>query len=49
MARFYQTFIKNVLMPDGSNPDVLRYYANDFLRMAFPRQDLSVYEVSRVG
>ncbi|XP_072704248.1 E3 ubiquitin-protein ligase rnf213-alpha-like isoform X2 [Ciconia boyciana] len=45
VARFYQTFIKNVLMPDGSNPDVLRYYANDFLRMAFPGQDLSVYEI----
>ncbi|XP_075580950.1 E3 ubiquitin-protein ligase rnf213-alpha-like [Pelecanus crispus] len=44
-ARFYQTFIKKVLMPDGSNPDMLRYYANDFLRMAFPGQDLSVYEI----
>ncbi|KAM9258624.1 E3 ubiquitin-protein ligase rnf213-alpha-like [Morus bassanus] len=45
VARFYQTFIKNVLVPDGSNPDMLRYYANDFLRMAFPGQDLSVYEI----
>ncbi|XP_042653147.1 E3 ubiquitin-protein ligase rnf213-alpha-like [Tyto alba] len=45
VARFYQTFIKNVLMPDVSNPDMLRYYANDFLRMAFPGQDPSVYEI----
>ncbi|XP_063178349.1 E3 ubiquitin-protein ligase rnf213-alpha-like isoform X3 [Chroicocephalus ridibundus] len=49
VARFYQSFIKNILMPDGSHPDVLRYYANDFLRMAFPGQDLPVYEIlSRV-
>ncbi|KAM6032909.1 E3 ubiquitin-protein ligase rnf213-alpha-like isoform 2-T2 [Chlamydotis macqueenii] len=45
VARFYQTFIKNVLLPDGSNPDMVRSYANDFLRMAFPGQDLSVYEI----
>ncbi|KAM6364551.1 LOW QUALITY PROTEIN: E3 ubiquitin-protein ligase rnf213-alpha-like [Pluvialis apricaria] len=45
VARFYQTFNKNVLMPDSSDPDVLRCYANDFLRMAFPGQDLSVYEL----
>ncbi|XP_074936539.1 E3 ubiquitin-protein ligase rnf213-alpha-like, partial [Phalacrocorax aristotelis] len=45
VARFYQTFIKNVSMPDGNNPDMLRYYANDFLRMAFPGQDLPVYEI----
>lgn len=47
MARFYQTFIKNALLPDGSDLDVLRCYANDFLRLAFPGQDLSVYEVGR--
>ncbi|KAM6032782.1 uncharacterized protein LJ206_002137 isoform 3-T3 [Theristicus caerulescens] len=45
VAKFYQTFIKNCLMPDGSKPDLLRYYANDFLRMAFPGQDLAVYEI----
>ncbi|XP_061299174.1 E3 ubiquitin-protein ligase RNF213-like [Pezoporus flaviventris] len=45
VARFYQTFIKNILTPDSSNPDMLRCYANDFLRMAFPGQDFSVYEV----
>ncbi|KAM6394866.1 E3 ubiquitin-protein ligase rnf213-alpha-like [Rhynochetos jubatus] len=45
VARFYQTFIKNVWMPDGSNPGVLRFYAKDFLRMAFPGQDLPVYEI----
>jgi len=49
VTRFYQSFIKNVLMPEGSNLDVLRCYANDFLRMAFPGQDLAVYEVTRVG
>ncbi|XP_074663829.1 E3 ubiquitin-protein ligase rnf213-alpha-like isoform X2 [Strix aluco] len=45
VARFYQTFIKNVWMPDGSTPDMLHYYANDFVRMAFPGQDDSVYEI----
>lgn len=48
MVRFYQAFIKNVLMPDGSDLEVLRSYIDDFLRMAFPQQDLSVYEVRRV-
>ncbi|XP_009695289.1 PREDICTED: E3 ubiquitin-protein ligase RNF213-like [Cariama cristata] len=45
VARFYPTFVKNILMPDGSNLDMLRCYANDFLRMAFPGQDFSVYEI----
>ncbi|XP_009867566.1 PREDICTED: E3 ubiquitin-protein ligase RNF213-like, partial [Apaloderma vittatum] len=42
VATFYQTFMENVLMPD---PDVLPYYVNDFLRMAFPGQDHSLYEI----
>ncbi|XP_063997715.1 E3 ubiquitin-protein ligase rnf213-alpha-like [Pogoniulus pusillus] len=45
LARFYQSFIKNVSMPDGSNQEALRCYASDFLRMAFPGQDLAVYEL----
>lgn len=35
-------------MPDGSNPEVMQYYTNDFLRMTFPGQALSVYEVNGV-
>ncbi|XP_068024256.1 E3 ubiquitin-protein ligase rnf213-alpha-like [Melanerpes formicivorus] len=45
VVRFYQSFIKSNLMPGGSKPEVLRCYANDFLRMAFPGQDLAVYEI----
>ncbi|KAM6439343.1 E3 ubiquitin-protein ligase rnf213-alpha-like isoform 2-T2 [Rhynochetos jubatus] len=44
-AKVFQGLIKNVLMPDGSNPDMMRCYTNDFLRMTFPGQDLSVYEI----
>ncbi|KAM6240959.1 E3 ubiquitin-protein ligase rnf213-alpha-like [Porphyrio hochstetteri] len=45
VARFYQSIIKNIVMPDGSNLDMLCYYTNDFLRMAFPGQDVSIYEI----
>ncbi|XP_065501150.1 E3 ubiquitin-protein ligase rnf213-alpha-like [Caloenas nicobarica] len=44
-AKLFQELIKNVLMPDGSNPEVMQCYTNDFLRMTFPGQDLSVYEI----
>ncbi|XP_026713188.1 E3 ubiquitin-protein ligase rnf213-alpha-like [Athene cunicularia] len=44
-AKLFQEQIKNVLMPDGSSPEVMQYYTNDFLRMTFPGQDLSVYEI----
>ncbi|XP_014821245.1 PREDICTED: E3 ubiquitin-protein ligase RNF213-like [Calidris pugnax] len=44
-AEFFQTQIKNVLTLDGSNPEMMQRYANDFLRMTFPGQDLSVYEI----
>ncbi|XP_074672203.1 E3 ubiquitin-protein ligase rnf213-alpha-like isoform X1 [Strix aluco] len=44
-AKLFQTLIKNVLMPDGSSPEVIQCYTNDFLRMTFPGQDLSVYEI----
>lgn len=47
-AKFFQELIRNVLMPDGSNPEVMQYYTNDFLRMTFPGQALSVYEVNGV-
>ncbi|XP_026723315.1 E3 ubiquitin-protein ligase rnf213-alpha-like [Athene cunicularia] len=45
VARFYQNIIKNVWMPDDCTPNMLRYYANDFVRMAFPGQYDSVYEI----
>ncbi|XP_026723294.1 E3 ubiquitin-protein ligase rnf213-alpha-like [Athene cunicularia] len=45
VARFYQNIIKNVWMPDDRTPNMLCYYANDFVRMAFPGQDNSVYEI----
>ncbi|KAM4682179.1 E3 ubiquitin-protein ligase rnf213-alpha-like isoform 3-T3 [Amazona ochrocephala] len=44
-AKLFQELIKNVLIPDGSNPEMMQCYTNDFLRMTFPGQDLSVYEV----
>ncbi|XP_062471288.1 E3 ubiquitin-protein ligase rnf213-alpha-like [Pezoporus occidentalis] len=44
-AKLFQELIKNVLIPDGSNPEMMQCYTNDFLRMNFPGQDLSVYEV----
>ncbi|XP_029898687.1 E3 ubiquitin-protein ligase rnf213-alpha-like isoform X1 [Aquila chrysaetos chrysaetos] len=44
-AKFFQTLIKDVLMPDGSNSEMMQCYTNDFLRMTFPGQDLSVYEI----
>ncbi|KAM6211439.1 E3 ubiquitin-protein ligase rnf213-alpha-like [Sarcoramphus papa] len=44
-AKLFQALIKNVLMPDGSNPEMMQCYTNDFLRMTFPGQDLSVYEI----
>ncbi|XP_074996114.1 E3 ubiquitin-protein ligase rnf213-alpha-like isoform X2 [Calonectris borealis] len=44
-AKLFQELIKNVLMPDGSNPEMMQSYTNDFLRMTFPGQDLSVYEI----
>ncbi|KAM9300337.1 E3 ubiquitin-protein ligase rnf213-alpha-like [Morus bassanus] len=44
-AELFQGLIKNVLMPDGSNPKMMQCYTNDFLRMTFPGQDLSVYEI----
>ncbi|KAK4830964.1 hypothetical protein QYF61_014423 [Mycteria americana] len=43
-TKLFQALIKNVLMPDGSNPEMMQAYTNDFLRMTFPGQDLSVYE-----
>ncbi|XP_074786497.1 E3 ubiquitin-protein ligase rnf213-alpha-like [Athene noctua] len=45
VARFYQNIIKHVWMPDDRTPNMLCYYANDFVRMAFPGQDNSVYEI----
>ncbi|XP_074426105.1 E3 ubiquitin-protein ligase rnf213-alpha-like isoform X2 [Larus michahellis] len=44
-AKLFQTLIKNVLTLDGCNPETMQCYANDFLRMTFPGQDLSVYEI----
>ncbi|KAM9245412.1 E3 ubiquitin-protein ligase rnf213-alpha-like [Leptosomus discolor] len=44
-AELFQALIKNVLMPNGSNPEMMQCYTNDFLRMTFPGQDLSVYEI----
>ncbi|PKU43384.1 hypothetical protein llap_6310 [Limosa lapponica baueri] len=44
-AKLFQTLIKNVLMLDGSNPEMMQRYTKDFLRMTFPGQDLSVYEI----
>ncbi|XP_062457519.1 E3 ubiquitin-protein ligase rnf213-alpha-like [Rhea pennata] len=48
-ARFFQNLVKNVTVLNGSKPEMIRRYANDFLRMAFPGQNLPVYEIlSRV-
>ncbi|XP_032847063.2 E3 ubiquitin-protein ligase rnf213-alpha-like [Tyto alba] len=45
-AKLFQALvIKNVLMPGSSNPEMMQCYTNDFLRMTFPGQDLSVYEI----
>ncbi|XP_056183966.1 E3 ubiquitin-protein ligase rnf213-alpha-like isoform X3 [Falco biarmicus] len=44
-AEFFQSLVKDVLMPDGSNPEMMQCYTNDFLRMTFPGQDHSVYEI----
>ncbi|KAM6093566.1 E3 ubiquitin-protein ligase rnf213-alpha-like [Chlamydotis macqueenii] len=45
LAKLFQSLIRNVMMPDGSNPEMMQCYTNDFLRMTFPGQDLSVYEI----
>ncbi|XP_055559911.1 E3 ubiquitin-protein ligase rnf213-alpha-like isoform X6 [Falco cherrug] len=45
VAEFYQSFIKKVLMLDHSNLEMVHYYTNDFLRMTFPGQHPSVYEI----
>lgn len=47
-AKLFQTLIKDVLMPDDRNSEMMQCYTNDFLRMTFPGQDLSVYEVNGV-
>lgn len=47
-AKLFQMLIKNVLTLDGSNPEMTQHYTNDFLRMTFPGQALSVYEVNGV-
>ncbi|XP_009475166.1 PREDICTED: E3 ubiquitin-protein ligase RNF213-like [Nipponia nippon] len=44
-AKLFQALIKNVLMLDGTNPGMMQCYTNDFLRMTFPGQDLSIYEI----
>lgn len=48
-AKLFQKLIKNVLILDGSSPEMMQCYTNDFLRMTFPGQDVSVYEVNGVS
>ncbi|TFJ98108.1 proline-rich AKT1 substrate 1 [Platysternon megacephalum] len=44
-AEMFQSSILNMPVPDGNSPEMVQRYASDFVRMAFPGQDVQVYEI----
>ncbi|KAM7163185.1 E3 ubiquitin-protein ligase rnf213-alpha-like isoform 1-T1 [Macrochelys suwanniensis] len=44
-AEMFQSSILNMPVPDGNSPEMVQHYASDFVRMAFPGQDVQVYEI----
>ncbi|XP_044870408.1 E3 ubiquitin-protein ligase RNF213-like [Mauremys mutica] len=44
-AEMFQSSILNMPVPDGNSPEMVQCYASDFVRMAFPGQDVQVYEI----
>ncbi|XP_067411298.1 E3 ubiquitin-protein ligase rnf213-alpha-like isoform X2 [Emydura macquarii macquarii] len=44
-AEMFQHLILNRPMPDDDSPEMVQRYANDFVRMAFPGQDIQVYQI----
>ncbi|KAH1171819.1 hypothetical protein KIL84_007437, partial [Mauremys mutica] len=44
-AEMFQSSISKMPVPDGNNPEMVQRYASDFVRMAFPGQDVQVYEI----
>ncbi|CAM4686184.1 unnamed protein product [Lepidochelys kempii] len=44
-AEMFQSSIMNMPVPDGNSPEMVQHYASDFVRMAFPGQDVQVYEI----
>ncbi|XP_043373130.1 E3 ubiquitin-protein ligase rnf213-alpha-like isoform X4 [Dermochelys coriacea] len=44
-AEMFQSSVLNMPVPDGNNPEMVQHYASDFVRMAFPGQDVQVYEI----
>ncbi|KAH1172131.1 hypothetical protein KIL84_007749, partial [Mauremys mutica] len=44
-AEMFQSSILNMPVPDGNSPEMVQRYASDFVKMAFPGQDVQVYEI----
>ncbi|XP_075784969.1 E3 ubiquitin-protein ligase rnf213-alpha-like isoform X2 [Pelodiscus sinensis] len=44
-AEMFQSSVLNMPMPDGNSSEMVQRYTSDFVRMAFPGQDVQVYEI----
>ncbi|XP_065450526.1 E3 ubiquitin-protein ligase RNF213-like [Chrysemys picta bellii] len=48
-AEMFQRSVLKIPVPDGNSPEMVQRYASDFVRMAFPGQDVQVYEILSNG
>ncbi|XP_074854696.1 E3 ubiquitin-protein ligase rnf213-alpha-like [Carettochelys insculpta] len=44
-AEMFQSSVLTMPIPDGSSSEMVQRYTSDFVRMAFPGQDVQVYEI----